>query len=365
MISKKLFIERVQAEVFPQLLGTEHARRRTLLIGGLWVVAGLLLLIFALNNISDMLRDEELAKAFATLITVCIVIACHVWHSFVLKQKEKFSPIFLSFLGQLENQQNVINKSLLKYTCLFPHFDYIKYDDCFSGIFENTQFSVAEIKLYVAGGKRDQCVSKGVCIDVPMKLPVSGYTLLYNKKIPQKTTVLQKITLEDVSFSKNYQIYSNNQIDARVLLTPVFMEKLNHLKRCFANKRIDVSFFGDHAVFVIRTWENLFESYSIFRKVTSVKTYEKFYDEIKAIYDMIKVLAINNKAMPKGCTFDPNLYRQISLQQAKKSNSFCLILILFFSMFIFALGTLVSSFEAGLIFSLIFLFLSVIVFLCA
>ena len=69
---------------------------------------------------------------------------------------------------------------------------------------------------------------RGICIYVPMKKSVSGYTLLFNTFIPQHIPVLKKITLDYLSFRKNYQVYSNDQIEARVLLTPVFMEKLNN-----------------------------------------------------------------------------------------------------------------------------------------
>ncbi len=343
MISKEKFIQKVQTEVFPQLLSTEKARKKALLIGVIWIFIALFLLIF----INLIFNDENngLLKESEGYAVLFIFVGIEVWHNFLRKEKKVFSPIFLSFLGQLENKQTAIKETLLKHTCLFNRFDYIEYDDCISGIFENTLFSVAEIKLNVVRGNKSSVIFKGVCIDIPMNLPVSGYTLLYNTKLPQPKSVLKKITLEDVSFGKKYQIYSDNQIDARVLLTPAFMEKLNNLQRCFRNKRIDVSFFGNHAVFVIHTRQNLFESYPLFRKLTNTKTYEKFYDEIKAIYDMIKILSINNKSVPVGCSFKQDLYQKISSFKQKRSLSDaswfkCLIIVLLFLLSIFIFGTI-------------------------
>lgn len=348
MISKEQFIHKIQTEVFPQLLATEKGRKKSLFWGILWLLVASPFFIFVCKHYTDVFSDENLCKALATPIILCVCLTFWIWHDFVHNQKRKFFPIFLKFLGDLNNKQTAINKSLLKHTCFFRHFDYITYDDCISGIFEKTQFSVAETKLRLYGGKIDITIFKGVCIDIPMKIPVSGYTLLYNTKIPQKVPALKQVSLENGSFCKNYQIYSDNQIDARILLTPVFMEKLNNLKKAFHNKRIDVAFFGNHAVFVVRTWKNLFESYSLFRKVTNIKTYEKFYDEIKAIYDMMKILSIDNKSISVACSFNKELYKKIFSQKEKQSNNFWTISVFLIPVIIFIITTIFTAWELGL-----------------
>lgn len=353
MISKEQFIHKIQTEVFPQLLATEKNRKKALFWGMLWLLVASPFFIFGCRHYTDVFSDKNMLQALSAPIIFCVCSTAWIWHDFVHNQKRKFSPIFLKFLGELNNKQTAINKSLLQHTCFFHHFDYITYDDCISGTFEKTQFSVAETKLRVDGGKNDITIFKGVCIDIPMKIPVSGYTLLYNTKLPQKVPVLEQISLEDVSFCKNYQIYSDNQIDARVLLTPVFIEKLNNLKKAFHNKRIDVAFFGNHAVFIVRTWKNLFESYSLFRKVTNIKTYEKFYDEIKAIYDMMKILSIDNKSISATCSFNEELYKKIFSQKEKRSNNFWAVSVFLVPIIIFIITAILCVWELGLVFAII------------
>ncbi|MBE6450189.1 MAG: DUF3137 domain-containing protein [Alphaproteobacteria bacterium] len=348
MISKEKFIRKIQTEVFPQLLATEKNRRKALFWCMLWLLVASLFFIFGCRHYADVFSDKNKFTTLSIPIILCLCLTARIWHDFVHKQKRKFSPIFLKFLGKLNNKQTAINKSLLQHTCFFNHFDYITYDDCISGTFEKTQFSVAETKLRVYGKKHDVTIFQGVCIDIPMKIPVSGYTLLYNTKLPQKVPVLEQISLEDVSFCKNYQIYSDNQIDARVLLTPVFIEKLNNLKKAFHNKRIDVAFFGNHAVFIMRTWKNLFESYSLFRKITNIKTYEKFYDEIKAIHDMMKILSIDNKSIPATPSFNKKLYKKIFSQKEKRSNNFWAVSVFLVPIIIFIITAILCVWELGL-----------------
>lgn len=39
------------------------------------------------------------------------------------------------------------------------------------------------------------------------------------------------IKLEDINFSKNFDVYSEDEVEARYLLTPTFIEKFLKLKR--------------------------------------------------------------------------------------------------------------------------------------
>lgn len=325
MISKEEFIRKVKAEVFPKLLATEQERKKLLWIGIPWIVVALFLLVYVFIK----RPSTEIGFQFVAIIFVgCLGISQRIWCRFLRKQKQNFLPTFLKFLGNLEDKQTTIDESLLKHSCLFYGFSDIEYKDCLSGTFDNTHFSLAETELRFRSRRGYHTIFEGICIDIPMKLPVSGYTLLYNTKIPHNIPVLQKITLKDATFS-NYQIFSNNPVNTKMLLTPAFMEKLKNLKKCFNNEPIDVSFFGNHAFFAIYTKQDLFESYSMFRKVTDTKTYEKFYDDIRTIYDMIQILNINNQSLTAtaDCTYDKTLYQKIT-SSAEKAGVFSDIIML-------------------------------------
>ena len=351
MISKEEFIHKIKTEVFPKLLATEKARKKALLKGYFFIFLACLFVPLLFKNFNDI----DSAKIFLMFVYGFILVGGIIWADFRNQKKAIFSPIFLNFLGDLTNKRSLISDAILRYTALFPTFDYVSYDDSISGTFENTQFSVSEICLKRRDKRFDLTVFNGICINIPMKSSVSGYTLLFNTKIPQMIPVLKKVKLEDVSFSKKYQIYSDNQIDARVLLTPAFMERLDNLQKCFHNKRVDVSFFDNQAVFVIHTSKNLFEAYPLFRSVTDVKTYERFYDEVKAIYDMINLLSINNMTVPVNRSNYKKLYRQMFPKNKIRLDAFIdevfkvlkLFAILFFICFIIYLLKGLSSFFSG------------------
>lgn len=341
MISKEAFLNKIKAEVFPALIQAEKDRKKALrqwvMINGIVPALFLIFVVLGFHQIMPFSIDTITPVVFIVFFFVLSVgaVALAGSHSFARHKKNKLTPLFLRFLGDLTPDSGTITESLLTHSCLFDKFRYMDHDDCISGTFDNTRFSAMELGLGTPSDKRTCSVFKGICIDIPMKTHISGYTLLYNTQIPMCVPILQPVKLEDISISGQYQIFSDNQLEARVLLTPLFIERLNNLKKCFYNKRVDVSFFDGHALFAIHTHQNLFEPFSLFKKTTDLETYARYYDEIKSIYDLTKILYINNEMFPGNLSFNKKLYNQIST--VKKSRLYYCEWLSFIPFFIFVI----------------------------
>lgn len=106
---------------------------------------------------------------------------------------------------------------------------------------------------------------------------------------------LENVSLEDISFDKRFNVYSKNQIEARYLLTPSFMEKLNNLQTSFGTRNIKCSFFDNKIIFAISTKKDLFEIGSLFSPLTTPKLIYKFVDELASIYDIIDYFKLAEK----------------------------------------------------------------------
>lgn len=65
----------------------------------------------------------------------------------------------------------------------------------------------------------------------------SGWLNLF-KKIGRP----ERVKLEDVSFERQFEVFSDNQIEARYLLTTAFMERMSEVKKAFQGKNIQFSF---------------------------------------------------------------------------------------------------------------------------
>ena len=98
---------------------------------------------------------------------------------------------------------------------------------------------------------------------------------------------LNKITLESVDFMKKFDVYSSDEIEARYLITPSFMERFQNLKTVFGSKVIKCSFYNDNIMIAIDTQKDFFEIGSLFKSFNDKTTIKRFLGEIESIYNMI------------------------------------------------------------------------------
>ena len=104
---------------------------------------------------------------------------------------------------------------------------------------------------------------------------------------------LQRVSLEDVLFEKKYEIYSDDQIEARYILTTSMMERMIKLSEIFS--KIEYNFFDNKVYININTKKNLFECNSFFRTLINYKRIKKSFDELYLIFSIIKIIKLNEK----------------------------------------------------------------------
>lgn len=97
----------------------------------------------------------------------------------------------------------------------------------------------------------------------------------------------QKIILEDIKFNKKFHVYALDQIEARCIATPSFMEKFLNLKTAYGAKNAKCAFYGNTVMFAITTKENLFEIGDLNKTLLDPQSLKKLYNEISAIYEII------------------------------------------------------------------------------
>ena len=105
------------------------------------------------------------------------------------------------------------------------------------------------------------------------------FTDVYNKNNKQ-------IRLEDVKFAKKFKVFSEDEVEARYLVTTAFMERFLNLTTSFGTKKAKCAFYDDKVMFAISTRKNLFEFGSLFKTLENPKNVE-FFNELMSILDMI------------------------------------------------------------------------------
>lgn len=132
----------------------------------------------------------------------------------------------------------------------------------------------------------------------------------FNKKIRTFTRVVEggdgfftklfagkdKVELEHPDFEKIFNTYSEDQVEARYILTPDLMEKILALKSKF-NTKIALSFLGNNVYIAISTKENLFEP-----NLSEVFDAEQIGDvdkQIEMCLEIIDLLGLNTRIWTK------------------------------------------------------------------
>ena len=104
-----------------------------------------------------------------------------------------------------------------------------------------------------------------------------------------------RIRLEDPRFEKMFEVYGTDQVEARYLLTPTFMERMMELAELFGQKSVELAFFEDRLLLSIRVSTDQFEGGSLLQSMTDVARIETLVKELCAIFDVIDTLKLNLK----------------------------------------------------------------------
>ena len=97
----------------------------------------------------------------------------------------------------------------------------------------------------------------------------------------------KKIQLEDVKLDKIYNIYSDDEVEARYLLNPSLMEKISNLENTYGGNRANLSFFDNNLVIQIITTD-AFQFGSLFTSVNDISPFLYLYKEILAVQELVE-----------------------------------------------------------------------------
>ena len=130
----------------------------------------------------------------------------------------------------------------------------------------------------------DEEFTRGIFCIIPIIF--TFYLVVKQLKNMSKKLANQKVNLEEITFNKYWNILSDDQIEARYILTPVLMEKINEIKRLYKGKYIDFSFFENKMMIAIHTRKNMFETTSLFKPALE-------YDKVKeVVYQLYSIFSI-------------------------------------------------------------------------
>jgi hypothetical protein len=124
----------------------------------------------------------------------------------------------------------------------------------------------------------------------------AGFTYFLKKIRQQILANLHIVKLEDIEFSKTFTVTSNDQVEARYILTPALMQRILDYTRKI-KKTASFSFVDNHLYCAIPSYKNFFEP-ALFEPF-DLDLIKRNYEPLKLYTDIVNDLNLNLRIWSK------------------------------------------------------------------
>jgi hypothetical protein len=105
------------------------------------------------------------------------------------------------------------------------------------------------------------------------------------------------VRLDDPEFEKHFVVYSNDQINARYILSTSLMERIIEFKKK-SNRKIHLSFVGSMVFVAVSYSRNLFEP-KIFRTLLDFEPIREYFEDLQLAIGIVDDLNLNTRIWAK------------------------------------------------------------------
>ena len=106
---------------------------------------------------------------------------------------------------------------------------------------------------------------------------------------------LKKVTLEDPEFNEMYDMYSDDQVEARDIVTPTFMERLKNVREVIGGYHIHCMIENQYITLFIEIPQDFFEIGSLLRSINDKRIYEHIFIQLINIFNRIHYFKLDKK----------------------------------------------------------------------
>lgn len=184
---------------------------------------------------------------------------------------------------------------------LLPGYSRKKLEDHVSGEVNGVSFELAEafLEKRVRRDKRDdyEMVFRGIVARYRFPKRFSGRTILRSDQgllnaLAHSGVSGERVRLEDPRFEEHFEVFSNDQVEARYLLTPAFMERLSNLKENM-KEPLQAAFEGDDLLIAIDGRRGYFSQPPIWKDLRGSGHIRRFVEDIALIRSIAGTLKLD------------------------------------------------------------------------
>lgn len=278
-----------QSKIKPELEKCEAARRSAMQIFIIAIVVGAVLV--AIEFIMFPARVPPIPLLVGTVAVAAVVgylpLAAVGRTAKVSVIQALCEPLGVSYQLQASDPRSFGDYERLR---LLPRPDGESFQDFFTGRRGDVEFAICEANLTQGSGKNRHVVFHGqlFCLSTPRRLS-STTVVLRNSgwfKSFECPPGLKAVGLEDPRFNQTFAVFGSDQVEAREIVTPVFMQELNDLEGVYQGAHIRCAF--DQAQLLIALeGPNRFEIGSMFSSLVDRSRVEIIARNLDQVFKLI------------------------------------------------------------------------------
>jgi hypothetical protein len=179
----------------------------------------------------------------------------------------------------------------IKHLRLLPSYDRSNFEDCFKGTYKDCSYDLYEGHLEQRhtdskGRTRYSTVFRGQLIRMHFPRAFLGITVVRRDAGVFNAfgggLGLKKVGLEDPHFERAFEVWGNDQVEARYILHPVLMQRLLDLETTLKGKRLRCAFEGGDLLVAVEGG-NLFEPGDLFKPFDDPARARRIVDDIAGV----------------------------------------------------------------------------------
>lgn len=186
---------------------------------------------------------------------------------------------------------------------ILPRYDRYKSEDYFKGTYKGTSVIFSETRFQQKRRSKNSAyyvdVFKGLVVLIGLpENKFSGHTIIMKNKssltewFKEKGTGLKRANLVDPEFEKMYDVYTNDQVEARYLIDPVMIERLKALSDIYDSDDISAACYDGTMLVLLPSKTNFFEPADIKVKATDPQSVVSMRREIGQILRLVDHLEL-------------------------------------------------------------------------
>ena len=296
------FYAKYRNNIVPAIAGFEKERKIKLALalctcGALLILGLVVLYLILISDHSSRSDVDSVGIMFAGAFGVYFLFK----KSFENKIKERIMPVVCSCFENLKwltpKEKENVNGSLLLASHLIDSYSSESFDDIFEGKHNGVGYTIVECKFTVGSGKNRRIVFKGAVVILDMNKNFTGNTVIRPDSFIHASPAenLRHTTLEDVVFESRFDVYTDDEVEARYLITTSFMERLNNMQVAFSADKVSCAFYEKYLIIGLHTNKDLFSICSLFKPVDDSKQYFTMFEEILSIVNLIEHFKLAQK----------------------------------------------------------------------